>query len=156
MWNKVIIIKLLTCAAMFAAATVNATTEQALVCQGCNYQQAKSLAMSSAQPPAKCEDNSGTESAQLEDEICFSQPNKIIIFDALTRKAYPFEVYHANQGSSIGDLRASAKTRDRTVHPTAIELLNTGADMHAELINSQDDIAKRLVSDLNSGKLKLK
>lgn len=146
MWNKATIIKLLTCAAMFAAATVNATTEQALVCQGCNYQQAKSLAMSNAQPLPQCQDGSGTGFPTLETQICFSQPEKFIVFDAVSRQAYPFEVYHANQGGSMRDLRASVTTRDRTVHPTAIELLNTGVDMHTELMDSFDEIAQRLMT----------
>ena len=91
----------------------------------------------------------------MKGETCLSQPKKIVIFDALTRQAYPFEVYHAKQGGNISDLRSSIATSDSSVAPEVMELLNTGVDMHTELMNSQDDIVERLVSDLNSGKIKL-
>ena len=130
---------------MFSVA-VNAVTEQAVICQGCNYQQAKSLATGNARPLPQCQDGSGTGFPTLETQVCFSQPKKVVIFDAVSRQAFPFEVYHANQGGSIGDLSSSIATRDRTVHPTVIELLNTGVDMHTELMNSFDDIAQRLIT----------
>ncbi|MBZ9613805.1 hypothetical protein [Rheinheimera maricola] len=137
---------LLACAAIFTTVAANATTEQALVCQGCNYQQAVSLAKSHAQPGPQCEDGSGTGYPTLETQICFSQPKKFVVFDAVSRQAYPFEVFHANQGGSISDLRSSIATRDRTVHPTVIELLNVGVDMHIELMSSFDQTAQRLIS----------
>lgn len=155
MWVRISISMLLYGTALFANSGANAATEQALVCQGCNYQQAKSLAMSNSQPLPQCQDGSGTGFPTLETQVCFSQPKNLVIFDAVSRQAFPFEVYHANQGGSIGDLRSSVTTRDRTVHPTVIELLNTGVDMHTELMDSQDDIVERLVSDLNSGKIKI-
>lgn len=155
MWVRISIFFLLYGTALFANFCANAATEQALVCHGCNYQQAKSLAISNAQPVPQCQDEAGTGFPTLETQICFSQPKKLVVFDAVSRQAFPFEVYHANQGSSISDLRSSIATRDYTVHPTAIELLNTGVDMHTELMDSQDDLVERLVSDLNSGKIKI-
>ncbi|MBZ9613806.1 hypothetical protein [Rheinheimera maricola] len=150
---KTTLIKLLTCTAIFTTVAANATTEQGFVCHGCNYQQAKTLALSKSAPVPQCEGGSGSGYPTLETQICFSQVKKFVVFDSIGRQAYPFEVYHANQGGSISDLNSSLTTRDRSLLPAYVDLINTGVDMHSELMNSFNELGQRLMVDFEQQQL---
>lgn len=122
----------------YSAAT-HAITENAIVCETCNYQQARSLAIQLASPQLNCETVGGGDMISIDNQSCTSQPRRIVIVDANSRQAYPFEVYHTNQGFNPFEMQVA--TRDRTIHPENLKLLNVGVDMQTNLNNSMHELA---------------
>jgi hypothetical protein len=122
----------------------NAANENAIICQGCNYQQAQALAVQHARPVLRCETVGGGDVIGIDNQSCTSQPRKIVIFDAGSRQAYPFEVYHTNQGFNAFEMQVM--TRDRAIHPENLKLLNVGVDMQTNLNNSVQELAAAAIA----------
>ncbi len=127
-----------------ASLPANAVNENAIICQGCSYQQAKALAVQHASPVLHCVTNDGGDVINIGNQSCTSQPRKIVIFDAGSRQAFPFEVYHTNQGFNAFEMQVM--TRDRTIHPENLKLLNVGVDMQTNLNNSVHELAAAAIA----------
>lgn len=123
--------------------TVSATTENALICQACNYQQAQQLAIHHATPALHCFAGDGEDAIRIENQSCISQPRRLVVFDANSRQAYPFEVYHTNQGLQAFDMEVAI--RDRVIHPENLKLLNVGVDMQYALNNAIHELANTAI-----------
>ncbi|SEA69916.1 hypothetical protein [Alkalimonas amylolytica] len=120
---------LMTGCGLMSSSSVAQVHENALVCENCNYVQAQQLAMQHAVPDLQCVIVGGGDVVNIDNQSCTSQPKHIVVFNAQSREAYPFEVYHAPQG--VNPFEMQLHTRDRTVHPEIIAMLNTGVDEHA-------------------------
>lgn len=127
-----------------ASLSANAANENAIICQGCNYQQAQALAVQHARPILRCETVGGGDVMGIDNQSCTSQPRKIVIFDAGSRQAFPFEVYHTNQGFNAFEMQVM--TRDRAIHPENLKLLNVGVDMQTNLNNSVHELAAAAIA----------
>lgn len=134
---------------LLAYSTVShAVTERAVVCENCNYQQAKAIAMEKAWPQLHCQITDGGEVISIDNQSCYSDPKKIVVFNANTRTAFPFEVYHINQGANPHEMVVQA--RDRNVVAQIVELLNVGVDMQTQLNNSVNELSTGLMGSFNS------
>jgi hypothetical protein len=127
-----------------ASVPANAANENAVICQGCNYQQAQQLAIEHARPVLHCVTNDGGDVINIGNQSCTSQPKKIVIFDAASRRAFPFEVYHTNQGFNAFEMQVA--TRDRAIHQENLKLLNAGVDMQTNLNNSVHELAAAAIA----------
>lgn len=126
----------------------HAVTERAVVCENCNYQQAKTIAMEKAWPQLHCQITDGGEVISIGNQSCYSDPKKIVVFNANTRTAFPFEVYHINQGANPHEMVVQAS--DRNVAAQIVELLNVGVDMQTQLNNSVNELSTGLMGNFNS------
>lgn len=128
----------------FISYFANASNENAVICQDCNYQQAKAIAMENTLPQLHCQIVSGSDVINVDKQSCYSDAKKIVVFNATTRTAFPFEVYHSNQGANPHDMVIQA--RDRNIAPQIIELLNVGVDMQTNLNNSVHELAAAAIA----------
>lgn len=121
-----------------------ASTERAVICENCSYSDAKELAKLTAWPQLFCHINDGSDFINVDNQSCFSDPEKIVIYNSSTRTSYPFEVYHSTQGVNPHEMMV--EVRDRTVAPEIVQLLNVGVDMQQQLNNSVDQLSASLIS----------
>lgn len=131
-----------------ASLPATAANENAVICQGCNYQQAQQLAIEHARPVLHCVTNDGGDVINIGNQSCTSQPKKIVIFDAGSRQAFPFEVYHTNQGSNPVDMQV--QVTNRSVDSNIVDLLKITSDMHKELNDSIPGLAASLADNFSS------
>lgn len=127
---------------------VSAANENAVICPGCNYQQAQQLAIEHASPVLHCVTTDGGDVISIGNQSCTSQPKKIVIFDADSRQAYPFEVYHTNQGFNPFEMQIQVS--DRSIHPNIVDLLTIATEMHKELDDSLPELAVALANNFSS------